>query len=132
VDSDVSKIADQEATVFLALLLKAFVSLISSPVITVLFTKIKVFWSGSAVAARLSPESFGLWSLCCGGSAEGAVSSQLFLNGARPASGLAPGGDLLPEMSFLFLGTRSQLSAVALGFLLRVFSFSYFFSPPAF
>lgn len=56
VDLDVSTIADQEATVFLVLLLKAFVSFFSSPVIIVLFMKIKVFWSRSAMTAHLSLE----------------------------------------------------------------------------
>lgn len=95
-NSDVSTIADQEATVFLVLLLQVFVSFFSSAVITVLFTKTKVFRRGSAVTAHLSPELFGLWSQCCGVSAEGAVSSELVLKQCQaciwpgPCGGPAP------------------------------------------
>lgn len=96
VNSDVSTIADQEATVFLVLLLQVFVSFFSSAVITVLFTKTKVFRRGSAMTAHLSLELFGLWSQCCGVSAEGAVSSELVLKQCQacvwpgPCGGPAP------------------------------------------
>lgn len=43
---------------------------------TELFTKISL---GSAETMFFSPELFGLQSWCCGGSAEGAVSSEPFL-----------------------------------------------------
>lgn len=46
-----------------------------------------------------------------------------FLNNAGLASGLAPAGNLLPEMLFLFQDpTPAWLSAVVLGFLLSFFS----------
>lgn len=75
--------------------LKIFVSFFSSPVVTMMFTKIKVFQSGSAMTAHLSPV-FQLWSLCCGGSAEGAISSDLFLEQCRACLWPGPCGEPSP------------------------------------
>lgn len=92
VDLDASTTANQEATVSLALLWKVFVS--SSPVKTVLFTKLKIIWSGSAFTARLSLLLFGLWSCAAVPQQRVLLALSCFLNNARSASGLAPVGDL--------------------------------------
>lgn len=102
------------------LLLEVFLSFCTTPVKTVLFTKIKGFWSGSAVTAHLSVEVFGLWSKCCDASPEGAISPELLLTQCQAPSGLAwpLRGTFSLKCYFFFLDpTPAWLSAVASGFL---------------
>lgn len=100
-DLDASAIADQEATVCLALLWKVFLFLLLS------CYNCAVYEAESLLEWKCHDSTFVppvVWALelCCGASAEGAVSSELFLKQCQVCLWPGPFGDLLPQMLVLF------------------------------